>query len=410
MINDRKKIILIFVILILIQAVYSFLVPSYQVDSSYWKTFEQLNFYKGYSFNSFDNSLFNIIRPLISNYHMNLDGGGYLLLAHDFPQHYFEGHNTFLSRPLYPFLVFVISRPLHLISNSYSLTFAAGIIFNLTLFFFTVFLFYLLVEKLISHKVAFWSSVLLIFSPFVHTWLVQPETNIFGIFEVVLSLYLLFSYANKPSLKKLIIFSLIVGILLLGKKLFAITFFILILAILYKRYKEGIIFFVIHLIPTALWFLWVTKVWHLNFYVDELSFGAGIWLFNLFYWPWHETLKKLFTVIPNFITSIIYGFLLIPLIFSLIGFSSISFKRKNIIILAFVFSFFLLFFITDIYWPRYGFLIFPVIYPAAVLGIEKSSLFLERKTFFPGKVFFALVVSLIIVISQLNIYYFINYG
>jgi 4-amino-4-deoxy-L-arabinose transferase-like glycosyltransferase len=405
-----KKIILIFIILIGIQFIFSFLFPAYN-DSFYWKNPEELNFYKGYTLDNLDSSLIKSLHPLVKNYRMNLDVGGYLLLAHNFPEHYFEGNYTFLTRPLYPILVNLVARPLHLISSSYSLTFAAGLLVNLALFFFTVYFFYLLVKRLISEKVAFLSSLLLIFSPFSHVWLIQPETNIFGAFAVVLSLYLLYLYAQNPSFRKLVLFSLIIGILLLGKKLFAISIFILLLAAFFKRYREGIVFFFIHLLPLVFWLFWINQVWGLNIYIDEVSyFGFGGWLLNIFHWPWNQTLQIFMESVPKFISSVFYGFLLIPVIFALIGYKRFILPKKDILVFSFVLSFFILFFATNIYLSRWGFLLFPVVYPLAVLGIAKTAKFLERYKKWYALAFCILIYSLIIFISSLNIYKFVYYG
>jgi len=405
-----KKIIFVFIILIILQAVFSFLFPSYN-NSDYWRTVKDLNFYKGYSFSSADNALLDRFYPFIKNYHMNLDAGGYLLLAHNFPHHYFQGHLTFLTRPLYPLLVNLIARPLHLISNSYAMTFLAGLFVNFILFFFTVFLFYLLVKKIISARVAFISSILLIFSPFSHIWLIQPETNIFGIFAIISSLYLVYDYIKFPSLKKLIIFSFIIGILLLGKKIFAISIFILILAIWSKRFKEGITFLVLHLLPLLLWLVWIKSFWHLPMYVDEVShFDYGIWLLNIFYWPWYQTFKIFLDSVPRFITSLIYGFLLIPVVLAFIGYAKLKLENKRLIIFGFLFSFFLLFFGMQYFSPRFGFMLFPLVYPLAVLGIERMSGGLQKYGNRYGLVFSFLIYGLMIFISSLNIYKFVYYG
>ncbi len=408
--GKNKNIILIFSLLIAVQFFYSFLLPSY-ADNNYWKTAEELNFYKGYSFNNFDDSFIQKIYPLIKNYHMNLDGGGYLLLAHDFPQHYFKGNYTFLSRPLYPILVNLAARPLHLISSSYSLTFAAGLLVNFALFFLTVYLFYLFLRKFVSLRTAFLSSFLLIFSPFAHVWLIQPETNIFGIFAIMLSLYLLQKYVEAPSLKKLIIFSLTIGVLLLGKKIFAISILILLLSFLFKRKKEGIIFFLLHLVPLALWLLWTTAVWKLPLYVDEVSqYGYGIWFLNIFSWPWHQTLKIFIESVPNFINNILYGFLVIPVMLALAGYKRLVLPKKNILILSFLFSFFVLFLGMNIYVSRFGFWMFPLILPLAVLGIDEVARLLNRYGNWCGWGFYIFIYSLIIFISSLNICKFVYYG
>jgi len=406
-----KKIILIFIILIGIQITFSFLFPSYN-DTPYWKTVEEMDFYKGYSFDNFDNSFIQKIEPLISKYHMNLDAGGFLLIAHDFPQHYFKGNYTLLTRPLYPILVNWLAMPLHLISDSYSMTFAAGIIVNFILFFFTVYLFYQLLKKFVSSRVAFLSSVLLIFSPLAHIWLIQPETNIFGIFAIIFSLYLLNNYITSPSLRKLTIFSLMVGVLLLGKHLFVISIFILLLAFFFKRYREGIIFFVLHLIPFAFYAFWITQVWDLPFYVDQVSqYDYGVWLLNIFNWPWYQTFQIFIESVPKFTSAVIYGFLLIPVIFAFIGYKRLVLPKKGIFILSFIFSFFILFFVMNSDpFPRFGFWLFPVVYPLAVLGIDEAASFFKKYQRWYATAFYILIYSLIILISSLNIYKFIYYG
>ncbi|MFH1462562.1 MAG: glycosyltransferase family 39 protein [bacterium] len=407
---SNKKIAIIFILLIGVQASFSFLFQSYD-DTGYWQTPEELGFSQRYSLDDFDNSLIQKVYPLVSDYRMNLDVGGYMLIAHDFPEHYFKGNYTLLTRPVYPILVSWVAKPLHFISDSYSMTFAAGMIVNFTLLFFTVFIFYWLVKKFISLRVAFLSSVLLIFSPFTHIWLVQPETNIFGIFAIIFSLYLLFNYVSAPSLRKLIIFSLAAGFLLLGKKIFALSIFVLILALFFKRYKEGIIFFILHLLPLAFWSFWITKVWGLPLYVDEVSeWGYGIWMLNIFSWPWHQTFQVFINSVTNFILIIIHGFILVPVIFALMGCKRLVLEKKNIFLASFIFSLFILFFGMQIYIARFGFWLFPVIYPLAVLGIDEAADFVKRYKKSYTLAFYVLIYSLIILISSLNIYKVFYYG
>ena len=382
--------------------IYSILFTAHPVTG--WKTIGELNSYKGYSYDSFDNSIAKKIYPLISNYYLNLDVGGYMALAHDFPNAYFRGKYTFLTRPLYTFIVHVVSLPLHLVSNSYSTTFLAGLFVNFVLFFFTVLLFYLLIKKIVSSRIAFLSSILLIFSPFAHAWLVQPETNIFGAFELMLSLYFIYDYVKNPSSKKLIIFSLIIGTMMLGKKFLAISFFILILSVYFKRYKEGIIFFLIHAVPFLLWSLWITKVWNLHFYVDEVSFGVGIWFLDILKWPWDKVMLRFLGFIPSFINSILYGFLMLPPIFAMVGFPKLQMKNKNIIVFGLIASFFMLFFASTLYIPRHAFLLFPIVYPLTVLGIDKIAGFFERYKKGCGLAVTIAIFMILIAISSVNIF------
>jgi len=199
--------------------------------------------------------------------------------------------------------------------------------------------------------------------------------------------------------------------LFLGKKLFAITIFFILLALFFRRFKEGIIFLILHLVPLALWSLWISKVWGLEVYVDEVSyFNFGTLLLNFFYWPWHQTLQFFMDSLPKFFSSVIYGFLLIPVIFAAIGYKRLVLPKKNIIVFSFIISFFILFFATDIYLSRWGFWLFPLVYPLAVLGIDKVADTLKKHKSWLSPAFYALAYGSIIVISSLNIYRFVYYG
>lgn len=405
--SKRNTLFLIF-FLILFQLISSFIFPSYDVSNPYWKNIKEMGFYKDYPFGYLDNLIAEKIYPLLSYYRVNLDSAANIILAHDFPQQYFQGNHTFLNRPLYAFLVYLISRPLRLISNSYALTFAAGIILNFILFFFTVFLFYLLVKNLVSLRAALLSSFLLIFSPFTHLWLVQPETNIFGAFFVILSLFLLYNYLIRSSFLRLIIFSLIIGTLILGKMLFAMPFFILLLAIFFRRYKEWFLFLIFFLIPSIFWYFLVTRVFGLNYYSGEMTdfnmYLINGWILKILQSPWQETLQTFLGALPLFISSLTFGFLLLPVIFALIGFQNFNFKNKNIICLSFIFSFFSLFFAMNYYTPRLSFLLFPIILPLSILGMDKIAECLKKYKNQYAPLFYLLVFLFLIIISSINIY------
>lgn len=406
---QRKKIIFsVFFFLIICQLAFGFLFPTHD-DTPYWKTIDEFGQEKNYSFSSFDDSIASKILPFLSDYRINSDDAGYMLLAHDFPLHYFRGHLANLNRPLYPISVFLLSRPFHLISDSYALTFAVGILLNCILLFFTVVFLYFLVEKIVSKRVALLSCFLLIFSPFVHIWLVQPETNIFGLFATMSSIYLLYDYLKHPSLRKLIIFSLAIGFLLLGKMLFIISIFVLLLAFWFRRYKEGAIFLIVHLIPKAFWYLWVSKIFGIAYFSSEVDFGYGTWLFNIFQTPWEETFRILMDTPSSFIFSLTYAFLLLPLIFAVIGFKNLSFEKKNVFCFSFVLSFLLFFLVMNYYTPRHAFLLFPIVYPLAVLGIDRIARFLKTYKNWYSLIFYILAFALLIIISNVDIFKIFRY-
>jgi 4-amino-4-deoxy-L-arabinose transferase-like glycosyltransferase len=415
LLRNKKIVFSVFIFLILFQAIYSFLFTGSNLFSPSWKNMKEMNFTKGYSYNSFDNSIAEIIYPLISKHRISSDAAAHVLLAYDFPNYFFK-RQTYLDRPLYAFLINLISKPLRFISNSYSIVFAAGILLNLILLFFTVYFFYSLVKILISPRVAFLSSVLLIFSPIVHIWLVQPETEIFGLFVLTLGLFLLYIYIKQPSFKKLVVFSLLMGIVMLGKMVPAFSFFILILAVYFKRYKEGILFFLLHLIPFLLWYLFATQIWgiHPNSFATEPTafkmFLTENWLLNIFSWPWQKTFRVFIDALPSFFFAVIYGFLLIPVIFAVAGFKNLNLEKKNIFCFGLIFSFFIMFFIMNYYAPRHGFLIFPVVLPLAVLGIDRTAQFLKKYKNWYSPVFYLAIFIFLIIIFSVNVFKIIDYG
>jgi hypothetical protein len=248
------------------------------------------------------------------------------------------------------------------------------------------------------------SSLLYIFSPHVHIGLVQPDPRVYGTFMIVAGLYLIHSYIKKPSLPKLAIFSFILGILLLGKSFIALSVFVLILAVYFKRYKEGILFLIINLLPLFFWYLFVTFALKLKFYDVAVGAGAIVWMAKIFSWPWQRTAQIFLDFLPNYVSATIYGFLAAPLIFAFIGFKNLVLKNKEIIYISFILSFLALFFATNFIYPYHAFLIFPFVYPLTVLGIDRVANFLKQYRRAYGTIFYAATIAILIIISSLNIY------
>jgi len=410
----KKKKILLLVLLFLLsfQLLYSFLFPTHgtnSINNKAWLSLPELISHRKSPLNASEGSLITRAYGILTKYYVNADGGQYILLANNFPKYYLESQPIILDRPLYPFLIAVVAFLPRLFFNSYATIFTSAIFLNFILGFFSVVLFYYLCEKFINSRTAILSSLLLIFSPAFHLWLVQPMPEMFTIFIIIATLFLLENYIRNPSRFKLIIFSLIVGTFMLGKMLFALSIFILISAFYFRRYKEGFMFLIIHLIPLAVWYLLVIKLLRIPYFFNEVAnYGVGVWLFNIFRWPWHKTLETLIVVLPNFISIVIYGFLLLPVIFAALGFKKIIFKNGKLFCFIFVISFLLLIFMMNVYSPRYGFWLFPVIYPLAVLGIDRTAEF--SKKYINPKVFSLVIYILLIVISSIDFYKFVSYA
>lgn len=404
--QKRSFVFLVLFLLLIVQLVYSFLFPSsgYSGTGHRWLSLPDLISHERSPLESKDSQFIEKLEPFFANFTVNADGGEYLVLAKNFPQYYFK-NPIYLSRPLYSVLIAVVSFLPNLFFDSYAIFFVSAIFINFLLALAVVVLLYILIEKLISSRVALMSSALFIFSPLVHANIAQPIPEILGAFMIIASLYFIYDYIKKPSFLKLTIFSLIAGTFLLAKLFLAATFFILFLAIAFRRYKEGIMFFLIHLIPLGFWYIWVTQVFGLRFYENATeSYGAGVWLFDIFSWHWPKIVETFLNVLPQFFSAIIYGFLLIPVIFAFFGYKKLLLAKKDIFCLGFLLAFLATFFTANFYFPRHAFLLFPMIYPLAVLGIDRTADFLKKYNKWYELFFYAVTFASIIAISSINIY------
>ena len=403
--QKRKFIFLVLFLLVLVQLVYSFLFSScgYTGTGHGWLTFHDLIYHERSPLSAADVSIVDKLHPFFSDYNVNADGAEYIILAKDFPDYYFK-NPIYLSRPLYSFLIAVVAFLPRLLFDSYATVFVSAIFLNFLLAIGTVFIFYTLVEKIISSRVAFLSSFLFIFSPLVHVGLIQPTAEMYGVFMIIVSLYLLYNYIKSPSSFKLIVFSLIIGAFMLGKLFPVMPIFILMLAIYFKRYKEGFLFSIIHLLPLIFWYFWVTQIFRLRFFENAIeNFDSVVWMFNIFSWPWYKNAQVFLNVFPQFISAILYAFLLVPLIFALIGFSRLSLKKKEIIYFSFIFSFLFVFFVTNFYFVHHAFSIFPIVYPLTILGIDRVADFFKKYKIWYATVFYLAIFAFLVIISSVDI-------
>lgn len=407
--KKEKFLVFTLILLCVFQLIYSFLFPAVGFSAN-WQPIQ--TYLPKFNIGNQDVFILDKLLPFVSaEFRLNSDVGHYVELAKDFGPEYLAGNNTLLAHPFYSFLIFLASLPFrYFIGSSYGVIFGWAILVNFILLSSAVILFFLLLKRIFSLRIAFLSSVLLIFSPLVHASLVQPRAEVFAIFAVTVSAWFLYSYIRKPSFLRLIVSSLIIGMFLLGKLFFAIPIFILLLAIYFKRFKEGLAFLTVYSVPFALWYFLVTLVWKIPFRFYEVQYyKGGTWLFNIFQWPWHQTAQVLLAAIPDFIEALVYSFLLIPAVLSLIGFGILPLKQKNIIYLSSIISVFLMSFLINVYHYRLTFLLFPLIYPASILGIEKIADFLKKYRFAYGITFYAVAVGFIIFISSLNFFRIFDY-
>ena len=249
--NSDFSMLSILVFSCLIQFYLGFANPAFNEGNKCWRPITQVVESKEVDLEGTDadKRLVQRFARLFPYYQMNCDDGLFLrLLQRGFPKS-FEKFPVLIDQPFYPFLVFLLLKPVGLLidTKSMSVIFAVAVIANLLMLMGGVALFYRLLNEIISSQVAFLSGLLLVFSPLVHIWLVQStSTGIMEIFIIIMFLYLLNRYRMSPSPKRLVIFSLLAGILMTGKMIFALGFFVMCLGWYYKRISESVLFGVIH--------------------------------------------------------------------------------------------------------------------------------------------------------------------
>lgn len=348
-------------------------------------------------------------------YRLNCDSTSFLFLAKHWPQTYYE-RNIYIDHPLYNFLAFLFIKPIGFFMGtiSYPIIFGVFIFVNYILLVASVWFLYALISSLFTPLIGFVSSIFLIFSPFVHSMVAQTTSaGTMELFVVSAGLWFLWRYSSAPTLRKLVIYSLLFGVLLLGKQVVALSFFVLFLALYFKRYQEGLLFLVAHTVPTLLWYMYVTVYLDLPYYLVNVSVhNQGVWLLQSESWRLYSIGSSILSALPNFFSNLMYGFLLIPVLFAGYGLYLWRRTKPDIFFLAISLSaaFFLLFFLMNVYRPSLSFLLFPVVYSASAFGITRLSEQIWRCNKISGALFFAGVVALILFTSQLNFHYFVIPG
>lgn len=349
-------------------------------------------------------------------YRLNCDSTSFLFLARDWPQSYYE-RNIYIDHPLYNFFAFLFIEPIRFFMGevSYPVIFGVFIFVNYLLLTASAFLLYFFIARLFSPLIGFLSSIFLLFSPFVHSMVDQTTSaGVMELFVVSAGLWLVWQYSVAPSYSKLILYSFLFGILLLGKQVVALSFFVLFVAFYFKRYREGLIFLIAHAAPTLLWYLYVVVYLRLPYYVINISVhNQGVWLLQDESWRWYTMGGVILSALPYFFSNLIYGFLLIPVLFAAYGvYAWIRAHADQIVFLAVSLtgSFLLLFFIMNLYRPSLSFLLFPVVYPAAAFGIIRLREQIGHFHTTLSQLFFVSAVALILYTAQFNFYHFMIPG
>lgn len=275
----------------------------------------------------------------------NDDAGVEILSAAYFPE-IFHTYKSRMDRPTYPIIVKILGESVGLLLLPFkelSKLEKAGagylilkiIIFSLfTLFAFNIF------ERYMPKQYAFFSVFLILTHFFSIKAFSMFHTQELQFITPTIIIYFYLNLADKYSHFKNIIFSIIVGILMLGKANYAIYLGFLSFSFLNKKILEVILSFITHLIPFALYLLYLNII-EIEFISLSISdHKQGVWLFDSDILSLYEFIKLILNSVYSFTLNVIeYYHIIIPL--SFIGFYIFNNKkRKNYYLLIFILVFF----------------------------------------------------------------------
>lgn len=241
-----------------------------------------------------------------------------------------------INRPTVPALNFILSKPIYFVGNLFfniSKLESAAIAFLIVkfLFYITCSLFmYFLIEKFLNSKIA----IIGVFFFLTHPFMIYHATHLsipeFSFFIPIIILYLFSNISEKYSLKKNIIFSLILGILMLAKQAYGIYIAIIIFSLFFKRYIEVALSVLVHLIPLII-YLFLLKLNNIEYYNHEIvCCNAPTWIFNdLFLRPIPEILHVGIFSFHTFIIKAIDHYSVMFFMFIIATFLFFSKKIKN---------------------------------------------------------------------------------
>ena len=270
--------------------------------------------------------------PLFWQY--NLDSGIEILTAAYFPK-IFETDNTRIDRPTYPALANLFGRTISIILkpfvelNKLERAGIGYIILKILIYSLSIILARKILLNFFDEKTTFLTiffiytkSFSIFFLTAFHTTDLQFITPIFILFMFI---YLIKNY----SISKNILFSILVGILMLGKSNYAIYLSIIIFLLYKKEWSIIFISVLAHLVPI---FLYLSFIKYFNYdfqVVGATEFNQGTWLYeDLKNKNFYSIFNTAFLGLGEFIIRIFSSYKLLIIIFSVIGFLFKYLKHK----------------------------------------------------------------------------------
>ena len=270
----------------------------------------------------------------------NPDAGVEIVSGAYFPEAY-KMYKDRINRPTYPILVnslgkvakFVL-KPFKNLSQLESAG-AGYILLKILIFLLGAFICFNVLNNFLNEQLSLFGGFLIFFSSFSIDSFATFHTYELQFISPIIFIFLLLKLKSSYSIYKNILFSIIVGILLLGRENYAIYLSILIYCGLNKQYLKVLISFISHLIPLGIYLIYL-KIINIEYYNHEVTgYNQGNFLINLIL---DANYKELFLVTIN---SIYYFFKSIVIIFNVLLFIIIyNFKKlkkhRNLLIFSII--------------------------------------------------------------------------
>ena len=274
----------------------------------------------------------------------NDDAGVEILSAAYFPE-IFHTYKSRMDRPTYPIIVKSLGEIVGLLLPFKKLSKlekagAGYVLLKLIIFSIFALMAFHILESYMQKQYALFSVFLLLTHFFSIKAFSMFHTQELQFITPVIIIYFFLNLFDKYSHLKNIYFSLIIGVLMLGKPNYAIYLGFLCFCFINKKFTEVMLSFITHFIPFLIYFLYLKLI---NFEFISLAVvehEQGIWLFNSenlsFIYLFKLILKSLSTF---FINLLQYYHVIIPI--SAIGLFLFNYKeKKNYYILFSILIFF----------------------------------------------------------------------
>lgn len=305
----------------------------------------------------------------------NYDSGIEILTAAYFPKIFYKD-TTRIDRPTYPIIANIIGKgACVIICQFYKLNELekAGIGYialKIIIFSLSLFLLNEILLNFLTKNEIFLTNLLIFFSVISIGNIATFHTIELQFITPIIVSFLFLNISNNYSLFKNICFSIIVGILMLGKPNYAIYLSILVFCFLNKRIIETLISFLCHLIPLLIYNFYLNSI-SLKFTVTGIKQGQGTWLIaylkenNIYEFIMHILVsfyKYIYLIYDNYSFWVILSFIGLYL-----------FRKKinlNFFIFLSIFIFFnwLQIFVSDRYKTYMTSDLMIVVYPLATVG------------------------------------------